>query len=137
MTLHCFKCGEPSGTLLVHHDCRKLLTAAEHRRLTEFWHNIVCDRAREPDGRRRCFHCGGLFGRVYVCGDHFPVTKGADEAVRFDVAAGVCSCRPCNTSGNSHRQDSIRKRNDKGLCSRCGFLLAARDGLCYRCLAQP
>jgi hypothetical protein len=69
--------------------------------------------------------------------DHFPVTKGSDEKVRFDVDAGVCSCAGCNTSGNKHRQASLRARNDKGLCSDCGFYLAARDGLCYRCLAKP
>lgn len=138
MSFCCFKCGEPSGTLLVHHECRKFLLPSEHRRLTILWHHCVIDTAYDAArDEYQCHHCRRWFPRNMVIGDHFPVTKGADENVRFDVSKGVCSCSGCNSGATNHRHESIRKLNRKRLCTRCGFLLAARDGLCYRCIEQP
>lgn len=71
------------------------------------WHELVCERARVTiDGvdRFKCFHCERLFPREYVCGDHWPKTKGHNPRVRHDPYAGVCCCKECNVSGALYRK---------------------------------
>lgn len=131
MTRSCYVCGKESGTLLVHHGCRKLLTPSDHRKLTVLWHNCVVAKGYDPEARRYfCHHCKNPFPRDRICGDHYPVTKGSDEKVRYDVACGVPSCSHCNTSANNSR----KVFQTRPVCTRCRFLLQAVDGLCYRCL---
>lgn len=86
----------------------------DKRRLIEL-HNIVCERARVVCGdltryyAYRCFHCRNLFPRDMVCADHFPITKARNPAIRYDPDACVCSCGPCNTSGNKDRAASFKR----------------------------
>lgn len=99
----CTECKEPSGTSLVCAPCRKFLTPLQKKRLIIGWHNIIVEKARVGD-IYECFHCGLFFPREKVCGDHYPHTKGAHPALRFDVNNGVCCCMRCNTSGSPFRK---------------------------------
>lgn len=140
--LSCSKCGLPTGSRLVCKTCQKYLTDAERQELTRRWHDLVCERFRLPytddagQALYLCYHCGWKFPREKVCGDHFPVTKGSSEAVRFDVDAGVCSCSACNTSGNDNRKRSMKAhpKYEGGLCKKCRLLIPINDGLCLKCL---
>lgn len=135
---YCQQCQILSGTSLVCGNCRRFLTDGEKERLTLLWHEVVVAKGYDPaKDRYACHHCGYWFSRDEVCGDHWPMTKGAAPELRFDVGNGVCSCSGCNTSGNSHRRESMKAHPKHDLCRSCGFRLAARDGLCFWCIQKP
>lgn len=140
VTLSCLECGVPSGTSLVCRDCRRHLTKYRARQLIELWHEIIVARAHDPKtDRYQCFHCKDWFEKDMVCGDHFPVSKGSDENVRYDILAGKCSCRRCNTSGSPFRQASMKKpppKVRKNLCEKCHIRLPVYGRLCIVCV-QP
>jgi hypothetical protein len=134
----CWVCKIPCGPRLVCKTCQKYLTDAEHKRLTILYSDLVVAKGYDPvSGLYRCRHCDELFPRDEIAPDHFPITKGSSEAVRFDLDAAWPSCGPCNTSGNNNRKESMKAHPKYDLCSECRFLLAARDGLCYRCIQKP
>lgn len=76
------------------------------------WHEIVCERARvsfyhaDETYRYKCFHCGYLFPRNMVTGDHYPYSRGARPDLKLDPDNGVCSCMECNTSNSPTRKHS-------------------------------
>jgi hypothetical protein len=72
------------------------------------WHQLVCEPYREGE-RYRCHHCGNLFERNEVCGDHFPTAKGVSRENKFNTLNGVCSCMRCNQSDSKTRRLSLQE----------------------------
>lgn len=98
-------CGAESGDNLVCDFCRQnVLRAGVSKKIMIEWHNIICEEYSIGD-MCLCFHCGVLYPRNEVCGDHFPYTKGARPDLRFNVKNGRCCCASCNTSGNKNRKE--------------------------------
>lgn len=74
------------------------------------WHDKVVEKGRtdltttEGKPLYLCFHCKALFTREYVCGDHWPRSKGARPDLKLDPDAGVCCCMTCNVSNSPTRK---------------------------------
>ena len=100
------KCGEESGSHVIcpfHRKSFRRLSKTRQRSILALWHDFVCEKGQQPDGRYECFHCERYFDREEVCGDHWPKSKGASPQTKFDVEAGVPCCKDCNRSDNPAR----------------------------------
>lgn len=98
-------CGTESGSHVIcvyHRRNFRALSKYMQKKILVRLHDLVCERDRNI-----CRHCEVPFPRKYVCADHFPVTKGSDVTIKFDVDACVCSCMRCNLSNAPLRRAPI------------------------------
>lgn len=104
-------CREDPGTHIIcamHRKGYRHMSQYMKDKIMKAWHGAVCMKGYDAEKDQYiCYHCGYFFSRDAVCGDHFPKSKGADPANKFNIDSGVCCCMNCNRSDNPTRKHNV------------------------------